>query len=217
MHRTQAETPQRSERRNHGCFTLKERRKRHVYGKGLFKTHRHGGFERGAAEEPFYPLPGICHEHQQAPRDTPQMLKEDKTDPRIRRASAGGSVGSSTACASTSTISRTSAAKGPRKDGRPPRSSPKNSEAMRPGKKSSGPVGAMRGIGWPYSTRTPERQAHQFLDKRARHGPPRRMQPDLIMDVFEHAFMLDYGTKKAGFSEAFVEENKLARGRGSHR
>ena len=43
-------------------------------------------------------------------------------------------------------------------------------------------VGAMRGIGWPAGC-----------------------VPLLIMDVFEHAFMIDYGLKRADYIEAFFK------------
>jgi Fe-Mn family superoxide dismutase len=36
-------------------------------------------------------------------------------------------------------------------------------------------------------------------------GHPAGCRPILIMDVFEHAYMLDYGLKKADYIEAFFK------------
>jgi superoxide dismutase, Fe-Mn family len=65
-------------------------------------------------------------------------------------------------------------------------------------------VGAMRGIGW----------AGLYFDGRARRlfnvwinehdgGHLSGAAPLLLMDVFEHAFMMDYGVKRADYIEAF--------------
>lgn len=67
-------------------------------------------------------------------------------------------------------------------------------------------VGMMRGIGW----------AILYLDKEANRlfnvwinehdvGHFAGCIPLLVMDVFEHAFMLDYGTKRADYIEAFFK------------
>jgi Fe-Mn family superoxide dismutase len=36
-------------------------------------------------------------------------------------------------------------------------------------------------------------------------GHPAGCQPILILDVFEHAFMIDYGLKRADYIEAFFK------------
>lgn len=67
-------------------------------------------------------------------------------------------------------------------------------------------VGAMRGIGW----------AILALDKESRMvfntwinehdaGHLAGAVPLLVMDVFEHAFMLDYGVKRADYINAFMK------------
>jgi Fe-Mn family superoxide dismutase len=67
-------------------------------------------------------------------------------------------------------------------------------------------VGTMRGIGW----------AVLYLDSFAKKlinfwinehdvGHPAGCTPILILDVFEHAFMIDYGLKRADYIEAFFK------------
>ena len=66
-------------------------------------------------------------------------------------------------------------------------------------------VAAQRGIGWAilyYDTR-----GDQLLDVWINEHDTGHLSgcvPLLNMDVFEHAFMLDYGTKKADYIEAFM-------------
>jgi len=38
-----------------------------------------------------------------------------------------------------------------------------------------------------------------------KNGHPAGCMPILVMDVFEHAFMLDYGLKRADYIEAFFK------------
>ncbi len=65
-------------------------------------------------------------------------------------------------------------------------------------------MGAMRGIGWVvmYFDRMANRLFNVWINEHDA-GHFAGCIPILVMDVFEHAFMLDYGTKKAGYIEAF--------------
>ena len=65
-------------------------------------------------------------------------------------------------------------------------------------------VGAMRGIGWVVLTYDPV--AKKFFNIWVNEhdvGHLAGTTPLLIMDVFEHAFMLDYGLKRADYISAF--------------
>lgn len=66
-------------------------------------------------------------------------------------------------------------------------------------------VGSMRGIGWVvlYYDITRDRLWNVWIHEHDQ-GHLTGAVPLLIMDVFEHAFMLDYGIKKAGYLEAFL-------------
>lgn len=67
-------------------------------------------------------------------------------------------------------------------------------------------VGTMRGVGWVVlylDTRT-GRLFNEWVDEHdAGHLPG--CAPLLIMDVFEHAFMVDYGLKRADYVAAFMK------------
>jgi superoxide dismutase, Fe-Mn family len=67
-------------------------------------------------------------------------------------------------------------------------------------------VGAMRGIGWAvlYQDITNGKLLNFWINEHDT-GHPAGCSPILIMDVFEHAFMLDYGTKRAGYIDAFFK------------
>ncbi len=67
-------------------------------------------------------------------------------------------------------------------------------------------VGAMRGIGWValYQDPTNGKLINFWINEHDTGHMPGGT-PILIMDVFEHAFMLDYGTKKAGYIDAFFK------------
>jgi Fe-Mn family superoxide dismutase len=67
-------------------------------------------------------------------------------------------------------------------------------------------VGAMRGIGWAalYQDITNGKMINFWINEHDT-GHPAGCTPILIMDVFEHAFMLDYGTKRAGYIDAFFK------------
>ncbi|HSK11293.1 MAG TPA: Fe-Mn family superoxide dismutase [Vicinamibacterales bacterium] len=65
-------------------------------------------------------------------------------------------------------------------------------------------TGVMRGIGWAalYQDATTGRLLNFWINEHDT-GHPAGCTPILIMDVFEHAFMLDYGTKRPDYIAAF--------------
>lgn len=65
-------------------------------------------------------------------------------------------------------------------------------------------TGAMRGIGWVglYLDPGDDRLINFWINEHD-VSHPSGCTPILIMDVFEHAFMLDYGLKRADYIEAF--------------
>jgi Fe-Mn family superoxide dismutase len=67
-------------------------------------------------------------------------------------------------------------------------------------------VGAMRGIGWAalYQDNASGRLINFWINEHDT-AHPAGCTPILIMDVFEHAFMLDYGLKRADYIEAFFK------------
>jgi len=67
-------------------------------------------------------------------------------------------------------------------------------------------VGAMRGIGWAvlYQDNVNGRLFNCWINEHDA-GHPAGCTPILVMDVFEHAFMLDYGLKRADYIEAFFK------------
>ncbi|MBM3296885.1 MAG: superoxide dismutase [Candidatus Aminicenantes bacterium] len=67
-------------------------------------------------------------------------------------------------------------------------------------------VGAMRGIGWAvlYHDRPAGRLINFWINEHD-VAHPAGCDPLLIMDVFEHAFMIDYGLKRADYIEAFFK------------
>ncbi len=67
-------------------------------------------------------------------------------------------------------------------------------------------VGAMRGIGWAilYLDKESDRLFNVWINEHD-VGHFAGCTPILVMDVFEHAFMLDYGTKRADYIEAFFK------------
>ncbi|RII26853.1 MAG: superoxide dismutase [Geobacter sp.] len=67
-------------------------------------------------------------------------------------------------------------------------------------------TGAMRGIGWVVLYQDPANgRLINFWINEHDAGHPAGGTPILIMDVFEHAFMLDYGLKRADYIEAFFK------------
>ncbi len=65
-------------------------------------------------------------------------------------------------------------------------------------------VGAMRGIGWVvlYQDAAAGRFANAWINEHDA-GHLAGAAPVLVMDVFEHAFMIDYGLKRADYIAAF--------------
>jgi len=65
-------------------------------------------------------------------------------------------------------------------------------------------TGAMRGIGWTvlYQDSVTRRLFNLWINEHD-VGHPAGCRPILVLDVFEHAFMLDYGLKRADYIEAF--------------
>jgi len=67
-------------------------------------------------------------------------------------------------------------------------------------------TGAMRGIGWVALYQDPASgRLINFWVNEHDVAHPAGGQPLLIMDVFEHAYMTDYGIKKADYIEAFFK------------
>jgi Fe-Mn family superoxide dismutase len=67
-------------------------------------------------------------------------------------------------------------------------------------------TGAMRGIGWTvlYQDSSNGKLLNFWINEHD-VSHPAGCNPVLIMDVFEHAFMLDYGLKRADYIEAFFK------------
>ena len=67
-------------------------------------------------------------------------------------------------------------------------------------------TGAMRGIGWAvlYYDSTGNQLFNTWINEHDA-GHLAAATPILIMDVFEHAFMIDYGLKRADYIEAFFK------------
>lgn len=65
-------------------------------------------------------------------------------------------------------------------------------------------TGAMRGVGWAilYQDNTNGNLINFWINEHDT-GHPAGCTPLLILDVFEHAFMIDYGLKRADYIEAF--------------
>jgi Fe-Mn family superoxide dismutase len=67
-------------------------------------------------------------------------------------------------------------------------------------------TGAMRGIGWAVLYEDPANgRLINFWINEHDVSHPAGCAPLLVMDVFEHAFMLDYGLKRADYIEAFFK------------
>jgi len=67
-------------------------------------------------------------------------------------------------------------------------------------------TGAIRGIGWTilYYDPVGDRLFNCWIDEH-NTGNLTGAKPILVMDVFEHAFILDYGIKRADYIEAFFK------------
>lgn len=70
-------------------------------------------------------------------------------------------------------------------------------------------TGAMRGIGWAvlYQDSATGKLINFWINEHD-VGHPSGCAPILIMDVFEHAFMIDYGIKRPDYIEAFFKNIK---------
>jgi Fe-Mn family superoxide dismutase len=67
-------------------------------------------------------------------------------------------------------------------------------------------TGAMRGIGWTVLYLDPANdKLINFWINEHDEGHPAGGVPILVMDVFEHAYMLDYGLKRAEYIDAFFK------------
>uniref|UniRef100_A0A7C4AJY0 superoxide dismutase n=1 Tax=Thermodesulfovibrio aggregans TaxID=86166 RepID=A0A7C4AJY0_9BACT len=67
-------------------------------------------------------------------------------------------------------------------------------------------TGTMRGIGWVILYQdTLSGKLLNFWINEHDAGHPSGCNPLLILDVFEHAFMIDYGLKRADYIEAFLK------------
>ena len=67
-------------------------------------------------------------------------------------------------------------------------------------------VGAIRGIGWTILYEDPlTGRLINFWINEHDGGHPAGCTPLLMLDVFEHAFMIDYGLKRADYIEAFFK------------
>jgi Fe-Mn family superoxide dismutase len=77
-------------------------------------------------------------------------------------------------------------------------------------------IGMMRGIGWTilYQDNLTGRLINFWINEHD-VGHPAGCTPILILDIFEHAFMIDYGLKRADYVEAFSKniDWKAAEGR----
>jgi Fe-Mn family superoxide dismutase len=67
-------------------------------------------------------------------------------------------------------------------------------------------TGAMRGIGWAvlHQDNVSGRLFNQWINEHDT-GHPAGCVPVLVMDVFEHAYMPDYGIKRAAYIDAFFK------------
>jgi len=67
-------------------------------------------------------------------------------------------------------------------------------------------TGSMRGIGWAilYQDNLSGKLFNQWINEHD-CGHPAGCNPVLIMDVFEHAYMVDYGLKRAAYIDAFFK------------
>jgi len=67
-------------------------------------------------------------------------------------------------------------------------------------------TGTMRGIGWVilYQDNVSGKLFNQWINEHD-VGHPAGCVPILVMDIFEHAFMTDYGLKRADYIEAFFK------------
>ncbi|HEX2966946.1 MAG TPA: Fe-Mn family superoxide dismutase [Syntrophorhabdaceae bacterium] len=67
-------------------------------------------------------------------------------------------------------------------------------------------TGSMRGVGWTilYLDSVSDKLVNYWINEHD-VGHPAGCTPILIMDVFEHAFMIDYGLKRADYIDSFFK------------
>ena len=65
-------------------------------------------------------------------------------------------------------------------------------------------AGTMRGIGWVVLYQDGDRLVNFWVNEHDVANPA-GCTPILVMDVFEHAFMVDYGLKRADYVESFMK------------
>jgi len=67
-------------------------------------------------------------------------------------------------------------------------------------------TGSMRGVGWTilYQDNVGGRLINQWINEHET-GHPAGCNPILVLDVFEHAFMIDYGLKRPDYIAAFFK------------
>lgn len=65
-------------------------------------------------------------------------------------------------------------------------------------------IGGMRGVGWAICYQNPQngRLSNHWVSLHE-HGNVAGFRPILVMDVWEHAYLLDHGTERAAYVEAF--------------
>lgn len=82
----------------------------------------------------------------------------------------------------------------------------KNFSSFDEWKKDFVSTGLMKGIGWVvmYWNKENERIINMWINEHD-VGHPSGFKPLLVMDVFEHAFMIDYGLKRTDYINAFFE------------
>jgi superoxide dismutase, Fe-Mn family len=96
--------------------------------------------------------------------------------------------------------------KGPAKDGPLAKKLAEDFGSYEAWEKEFRAVGAMRGVGWAALYQDPANgKLMNFWINEHDAGHPANCNLILIMDVFEHAFMLDYGTKRPGYIDAFFK------------
>lgn len=66
-------------------------------------------------------------------------------------------------------------------------------------------IGTMRGIGWVILCHDKDGKLFNVWVNEHDGGHLAGLTPLLVMDVFEHAFMLDYGLKRADYVNAFMQ------------
>ena len=137
--------------------------------------------------------------------DTFGQLKDDCRRPNSASFTAGWD-GNSTACACTNTTSKTSAARR-RRQGR--QACEETGRGLRqPGSVGERLQGHRRHEGHRLGSPLPGHASGKLINfwiNEHDQGHPSSCKLILIMDVFEHAFMIDYGTKKAGYIDAFFK------------